>query len=49
MSQLHKGFSSDQIKEAFDRYLQNEMERKYIRDIPGIKKRGLFIVLKHYK
>ena len=33
MSQLHKRFSSDQLKELFERYLQNEIERKYIQEI----------------
>jgi hypothetical protein len=49
MSQLHKRFSSDQLKELFERYLQNEIERKYIQEILGIKKSRLFMLLKEYK
>src|SRR4030043_946060 len=49
MSQLHKRFSSDELKELFDRYLQNEVERKYIQEILGIKKRRFFMLLKQYK
>jgi transposase len=49
MSQLHKRFSSDELKRLFDRYLRNEVERKYIQDILGIKKRRFFMLLKQYK
>jgi hypothetical protein len=49
MSQLHKRFASDQLKELFDRYLRNEIERKYIQEILGIKKRRFFMLLKQYK
>jgi len=49
MSQLHKRFSSDELKKLFDRYLQNEVERKYIQNILGIKKRRFFMLLKQYK
>jgi hypothetical protein len=49
MSQLHKRFSSNQLKELFERYLQNEIERKYIQEILGIKKSRFFMLLKQYK
>src|SRR4030043_78178 len=49
MSQLHKRFSSDELKKLFDHYLRNEVERKYIQDILGIKKRRFFMLLKQYK
>jgi transposase len=49
MSQLHKRFSSDELKKLFDRYLRNEVERNYIQDILGIKKRRFFMLLKQYK
>ena len=49
MSQLHKRFSSDELKKLFDRYLQNEVERKYIQEILGIKKSRFFMLLKQYK
>ena len=49
MSQLHKRFTSEQIKELLERYLKNEIERKYIQAILGIKKRRFFMLLKRYK
>ena len=49
MSQVHKRFTSDQVKELLERYLKMEIERKYIEEILGIKKRRFFILLKHYK
>lgn len=49
MSQLHKRFTSDQVKELFERYLKNEMERKYIQEILGIKKRRFFMLVKQYR
>jgi transposase len=49
MSQLHKRFSSDELKKLFDRYLRNEVERNYIQDILEIKKRRFFMLLKQYK
>jgi len=49
MSQIHKRFSSDQIKELLERYERNELERKYIQEILGIKRRRFFILLKQYK
>jgi len=49
MSQIHKRFSSDQIKELLERYERNELERKDIQEILGIKRRRFFILLKQYK
>ena len=49
MSQLHKRFTSEQVKELLDRYSKNEIERKYIQEILGIKRRRFFILLKKYK
>lgn len=49
MSQLHKRFTSEQVKEFLDRYLKNEIERKYIQEILGIKRRRFFVLLKQYK
>ena len=39
MSQLHKRFLSIELKKLFDRYLQNEVERKYMK-ILGPRKVG---------
>jgi hypothetical protein len=49
MSQLHKRFSSDQVKELLERYLRNELERTYIQEILGIKRRRFFILVKEYR
>lgn len=49
MSQIHKRFTSKQIKELLDRYLNKEIERTYIQEILQIKKRRFFLLLKKYK
>jgi len=49
MSQLHKRFTSEQVKELLDRYSKNEIERTYIQETLGIKKRRFFALLKKYK
>jgi hypothetical protein len=49
MSQLHKRFTSEQVKKLLDRYLKNEIERTYIQEILGIKRRRFFALLKQYK
>jgi len=49
MSQLHKRFTSEQVKELLNRYSKNEIERKYIQEILGIKRRRFFVLLKQYK
>jgi len=49
MSQLHKRFTSDQVKELLDRYLKKEVERLYIQQILGIKKRRFFSLINQYR
>jgi len=49
MSQLHKRFTSDQIKELFERYLKKEVERSYIQKILAIKKRRFFKLINKYR
>ena len=49
MSQVHKRFASDQVKELFERYLKNEVQREYLQGILGIKKRRFFMLLKQYR
>jgi hypothetical protein len=49
MSQLHKRFTSDQVKELLDRYLKKEVERSYIQEILGIKKRRFFSLINQYR
>jgi hypothetical protein len=49
MTQLHKRFTSDPIKELLERYLKKTIERKYVQQILGIKKRRFFTLLQRYK
>jgi hypothetical protein len=49
MSQVHKRFTSDQVKELLERYLRNEIERKYVQEILGIKERRFFALVKQYR
>jgi hypothetical protein len=49
MSQVHKRLTSDQVKELFERYLKKEVQRKYLQEILGIKKRQFFMLLKRYR
>jgi hypothetical protein len=49
MSQLHKRFTPDQVKEFIQRYSNNEIERKYLQEILGIKKSRFFMLLKQYR
>ena len=49
MSQLHKRFTSDQVKELLERYLKKEVERSYIQEILGFKKRRFFTLINQYR
>jgi hypothetical protein len=49
MSQLHRRFTSDQVKGLMERYVKKEIEREYIQEILCVKKRRFFMLLKHYK
>jgi len=49
MSQVHKRFTSEQVKELLERYSNNEIERTYVQQILGIKKSRLFMLLKQYR
>jgi hypothetical protein len=49
MSQLHKRFTSHQVKELLDRYSKGEIERKYLQEILGIGKSRFFMIWKQYK
>jgi len=49
MSQVHKRFTSDQVKELLERYSNNEIGRKYIQEILGVKKSRFFMLLTQYK
>ena len=49
MSQLHKRFTTEQVKELLERYINKKIERKHIEDLLIIKKRQFFKLLKEYK
>jgi hypothetical protein len=49
MSQLHKRFTSDEVKELLKRYLKKEVERSYIQEILAIKKRRFFALVNQYR
>ena len=49
MSQLHKRFTSDEVKELLERYLKKEVERSYIQEILAIKKRRFFTLINQYR
>ncbi len=49
MAQLHKKFTDKQIKEFIKRYLNKEIERKYIEKILDIKTRQFWKLVKKYK
>jgi hypothetical protein len=49
MAQIHKRFSDSDVKALLKRYIKKEIERKYIEDILGIKRRRFCELVKKYK
>lgn len=49
MSQLHKRFTTEQVKNLLQRYVDKKIERKYIQEILGVKKVRFFALVKSYK
>ena len=49
MSQIHKRFTCDQVKELLERYSKKEIERKYIQQILGIGKSRFFMLMSQYR
>jgi hypothetical protein len=49
MTQIHKNFSDDQIKGLLSKYTDNKVDREYIQELLGIKRRRFFELLKKYK
>ncbi len=49
MSQLHKKFTTDQVKDLLQRYLDGKIQRAHIQGILGIKTRQFFKLLNEYK
>ncbi|MCR4336339.1 MAG: hypothetical protein NUV91_00835 [Candidatus Omnitrophica bacterium] len=48
-SQIHKRFTNDQVKELLEKYLNKEIERKYIEQILSIEKARFFRILAAYR
>lgn len=48
-AQIHKKFSDDQVKELMQKYLNKEVERKYIQEILGIGKSRFFELTQAYR
>jgi len=49
MAQIHKRFGDSEIKALLKRYINKEIERKYIEGILGIKRRRFCELVKKYK
>jgi len=49
MAQLHKNFTCKQVGDLIVRYLDKEIERKYIQEILGIGKTRFFALVKKYR
>lgn len=49
MEQVHKRFTDEQVRELLTRYVAGEIERTYVQEILGIKKRRFFRLLEGYK
>lgn len=49
MTHLHKKFTDSQIKELFERYIRQLIERSYIQEILGIGKARFFALLKRFR
>lgn len=48
-TQIHKNFTTAQVKELFQKYLNKAIERKYVEQILGIKKAMFFRLLQSYR
>ena len=49
MAQIHKRFGDSDVKALLEKYVKKEIERKYIEDILGIKRRRFCELVKNYK
>ena len=49
MSQLHKKFTTDQVKQLLDRYIQGAVDRKHLQNVLGVQKVRFFALLKSYR
>ncbi len=48
-TQIHKKFTDDQVKGLLQKYVNGEVERKYLQEILGVKKAMFFRILKAYR
>lgn len=48
-TQIHKRFSDEQVKELMQKYLNKEVERKYLQEILGIGKSRFFQLVQSYR
>ena len=49
MVQIHKSITDDQIKQFMLRYLNQQVDRKHLQDLLGIKERRFFALLNAYR
>lgn len=49
MAQIHKQFSTEQVKDLFKRYMDKQIERVYIQELLGIKRSQFFSLLSEYR
>lgn len=48
-SQIHKSFTTDQVKELLQKYMDGAVQRKHLQEVLGIKKAMFFRILKAYR
>jgi len=49
LTQIHKRFTDEQIKEFIQKYLRKELERKHLQEVLGINKTRFFALVKAYR
>jgi hypothetical protein len=49
MVQIHKTFSDQQVRELLERYANQQVDRKHLQEVLGIRERRFFDLLKKYK
>ena len=49
MVQMHKKFTDTQVRDLLRRYVEKKIERKYLQEILGIKKRRFFALVKEFR
>ena len=47
--QIHKKFTSEQVKELMQKYINKEVERKYLQEILGIRRSRFFEILQDFR